>query len=93
MSEVSFEVIARWLYDVLDDIDAASDHAKGDNVKYRETVERLQRLKNEAGCSPDGQVVIFRNPPEDYGLTRLWHSCTPTPWPEIVKEPPKDTTK
>jgi len=81
-SEINFESIARWLYDVLDGIDSASDHARDDDVKYRKTVERLQRLKNEVGHSLDGYNVVFRNPPEAYGLTRLWHPCTPTAWLE-----------
>jgi hypothetical protein len=86
--EVNFEAVARWLYDVLDDIDTASDHAKGDDVKYRKTVERLQQLRHEVGRSLDGYTVTFRNPSEAYGLTRLWHPCTPTPWPDEADYPP-----
>lgn len=75
-----FEKVAQWLYSVLDDIDSASDYAKNDDVRFRETVERLQRLKNEVGRSIDGYSVIFRSPLRDYGLTRLWDTREPTPW-------------
>lgn len=77
---VNFEAVARWLYDLINDIDTASDYAKGNDVKYRETVERLQQLRHEVGRSVDGYIVTFRNPTEAYGLTRLWHPLTPTPW-------------
>jgi hypothetical protein len=75
--------IAGWLYAILDDIDTASDHAKSNDAKYREVVERLQRLRGEVAASFDGQTLIWRNPSEDYGLTRLWHPCTVTPWPNV----------
>lgn len=77
---VDWESVARWLYSIMDDIDTASDHVRGDDAKYREVVERLQKLRGEVGASFDGQTVTFRNPSEDYGLTRLWHPCTPRPW-------------
>ena len=78
-SILDWRKIAEWLYAVIDDIDTASDHAKGDNARYREVVEKLQRLRGEVGVSFDGQTVTWRNPSEEYGLTRLWHPCTPTP--------------
>lgn len=86
-SALEWEKIAGWLYAILDDIDTASDHAKGDDAKYRECVERLQRLRSEVGASFDGQTLTWRNPPEEYGLTRLWHPCTPTPWPNVSDQP------
>lgn len=78
--ELDWKAIAQWLYNVLDDIGSASDHARDNNIKYRECVERLQRLKNEVGASFDGQTVVFRDPGEEYGFTRLWHPCIPRPW-------------
>ena len=86
-SALEWEKIAGWLYAILDDIDTASDHAKGDDAKYRECVERLQRLRGQVGASFDGQTLTWRNPHEEYGLTRLWHPCTPTPWPNVQAVP------
>ena len=86
-SALEWEKIAGWLYAILDDIDTASDHAKSNDAKYREVVERLQRLRGEVAASFDGQTLTWRNPPEEYGLTRLWHPCTPTPWPNDQAHP------
>jgi len=80
-SAPDYKAIAEWLYMVLDDIDSADDMAKENDSLYRKTVYKLQRLKNEVGCSPDGQVLVFRNPQQDYGQTRLFGPSKPTPWP------------
>ena len=85
-SALDWEKIAGWLYSILDDIDTASDHAKNNTSLYREVVERLQRLRGEVGASFDGKTLTWRNPPEEYGLTRIWHPCTPTPWPNASVE-------
>jgi hypothetical protein len=68
---VDYKAVAEFLYDILDDIDSASDLAKGNSVIYENTVERLHKYKNEVGHSPDGQIVIFNTPPNEYGFTRL----------------------
>ena len=72
--EIDYKTVASWLYYILDDIDSVGDFAKGDDKVYRETVERLHRLKSEVGCSPDGYILEFRNPEQQYGLTRLFSS-------------------
>lgn len=46
-SALDWPAIANWLYAVLDDIDAADDHARSDDAKYRSVVNRLR-----AGVSP-----------------------------------------
>lgn len=76
---INYKSVAGWLYNILDDIDSVSDHAKSDNQLFREKVEELQRLKNEVGHSPDGQTVVFNNPTQDYGLTRIFSVEKPTP--------------
>jgi hypothetical protein len=86
-SALDWRKIAEWLYFIIDDIDTASDHAKGDAAKYREVVEKLQRLRGEVGVSFDGQTITWRNPSEEYGMTRLWHPCTQTPWPNNETHP------
>ncbi len=80
-SAVDYKAVAEWLYAVIDDIDTLSDAAKGDDSSYRRNAERLQKLKEEVGCSFDGQTVTFRNPQQDYGLTRIYNDQKATPWP------------
>ena len=53
--------VAQFLWALLDDIDTASDRAKGDNAAYREIVERIQRRRFEVG-STDGYTVTFNHP-------------------------------
>lgn len=53
-----FEKAANFLWGLLDDIDTASDRAKGDDRTYRKIVERLQRRRFEVG-STDGYTVTF----------------------------------
>lgn len=49
---------AQFLWALLDDIDTASDIAKGDDAAYRAMVERIQRRRFEVG-STDGHAVTF----------------------------------
>lgn len=53
-----YEKAAQHLWALLDDIDTASDIAKGDDKAYREMAERIQRRRFEVG-STDGQTVKF----------------------------------
>lgn len=53
-----YEKVARFLWDLLDDIDTAGDIAKADDKTYRDMVERLQRRRFEVG-NTDGQTVTF----------------------------------
>jgi hypothetical protein len=55
--------VADFLWMLLDEIDTASDIAKGDNELYRGIVERLQRRRFEVG-STDGYTVQFQPPAE-----------------------------
>jgi hypothetical protein len=62
MSEPAYEAAARFLFDLLDDIDTASDRAKGDDNAYRAIVERLHRRRFEVATT-DGYTVVFRASP------------------------------
>jgi hypothetical protein len=59
-----FRAVAERLWSILDDIDTASDIAKGDDDAFRRSVEHLHRLRFEVG-STDGYRVSFRTP-DDY---------------------------
>lgn len=56
------EVIAQFLYGLLDDIDTASDMAKSDDSAYRKLVERIQARKREVVAECDGYTVKFKTP-------------------------------
>jgi len=43
--------VAKFLFDVLDDIDTVSDWAKGNNVAYRRNVERLHKRRFEVATT------------------------------------------
>jgi hypothetical protein len=60
MLEIDWEDIARFLFDLLDDIDTASDIAKSDDKLYREYVEKLHRRRFEV-ADTDGYEVIFKD--------------------------------
>lgn len=57
-----YEKAARFLFDLLDDIDTTSDMAKSNDVAYRAQVERIQRRRFEAAMT-DGYVVKFLDEP------------------------------
>lgn len=50
---------AEFLWGLLDDIDTASDMAKGDDKAYRQIVERIQKRRFEISNS-DGYAVTFK---------------------------------
>lgn len=50
---------AEFLFDLLDNIDTASDVAKGDDALYRSIVERIQRRRFEV-ADTDGYTVTFK---------------------------------
>lgn len=60
MTETDWEDIARFLFDLLDDIDTASDIAKEDDESYRSMVEKIQRRRFEV-ADTDGYEVSFKN--------------------------------
>lgn len=51
---------AQFLWSLLDDIDTASDIAKGDDKAYREMVERIQRRRFEVGSTDGYTVTLLR---------------------------------
>lgn len=53
-----YEKAARFLFDLLDDIDTVSDMAKDNDAGYREAVERIQRRRFEV-AKTDGYTVEF----------------------------------
>jgi hypothetical protein len=59
---VTNEEVSQFLWLLLDDIDTASDIAKGNDKAYRELVERIQRRRFEVG-STDGYTVTFEAKP------------------------------
>jgi hypothetical protein len=69
---LDWKAVAEFLYAVLDDIDTASDHVKGNDAEYRRKVTRLQKYRHEVGNSPDGYKMDWNNPESEYGLTRLF---------------------
>lgn len=46
--------VIKYLWQIIDDIDTASDIAKGNNVAYRGMVERLQKKRWNTGITTDG---------------------------------------
>lgn len=60
-----FRNIAAELYRLLDEIDTASDMAKGDDQLYRGIVKRVvdKRFKYHSLFDPDGDVSKFNQPP------------------------------
>ena len=69
---LDWKAIAEFLYALVDDIDTASDHVKGNDAEYRRKVTRLQKYRHEVGNSPDGYKMDWNNPAKEYGLTRLF---------------------
>lgn len=48
-----------FLWDLLDDIDTASDRAKSDDAAYRVIVERLQVKRWETGITVSGNDLVI----------------------------------
>lgn len=56
---IDYEAAARFLFDLLDDIDTAEDMAKADDAVYREIVKQLHRRRFEV-ADTDGYAVTFK---------------------------------
>lgn len=48
------EKVIEYLWQIIDDIDTTSDMAKGNDVVYRNKVERLQKKRWRTGITTDG---------------------------------------
>jgi len=48
-----------FLWDIIDDIDTASDQAKSNNVAYRRFVEKIQWKRWQTGITTDGYTLDF----------------------------------
>jgi hypothetical protein len=59
MNENQWKAIAQYLFYLLDDIDTASDIAKGNDKLYREYVESLHRRRFDV-AETDGYSVSFK---------------------------------
>ena len=51
--------IIKYLWQIIDDIDTASDIAKSDDALYRGMVEKLQKKRWNTGITTDGQTLDF----------------------------------
>lgn len=51
--------IIEYLWQIIDDIDTASDIAKSNNVAYRNMVEKLQKKRWNTGITTDGYKLDF----------------------------------
>jgi hypothetical protein len=60
MSAEALLAAATFLFDLLDDIDTASDIAKGDDAYYRRLVECLQARRFEVATVCNGGELIFK---------------------------------
>ncbi len=59
---VDYEAIARFLFDVIDEIDTVDDWAKGNDVAYRRNVKIIQQRRFEVVAVCDGyNAVEFKN--------------------------------
>lgn len=67
MANVDWEIIARDLYEMLDDVDTASDIAKGNDALYRNLVARAHksRFRYHEVMDPEGNVSQFNQPPTE----------------------------
>ena len=50
-----------YLWQIIDDIDTASDMAKYDNKEYRNIVEKKQKLRWKTGITTDGYKLNYDN--------------------------------
>ena len=53
------EKIIEYLWQIIDDIDTASDIAKSNDVVYRNMVEKLQKKRWNTGITTDGYKLDF----------------------------------
>ena len=68
MSGIDWEKTARFLWDVLDDIDTADDLAKDNHKLYRNLV-RNHNARRWLISSSDGYKVTFKGTPPERELT------------------------
>ena len=59
MNDDKMEKAARFLFNLLDDIDTAGDIAKSDLVMFRQMVEKIQRRRFDV-ADTDGYRVVFK---------------------------------
>lgn len=73
--------IIKTLWGIIDDIDTASDVAKGDNAAYRATVEALQAKRWSTGITTDGVNIFYPGPENEIGRanTVLRHAMRDDP--------------
>ncbi len=60
MTYDEMHAVAQYLYQLLDDIDTATDMAKADDKLYRAIVERTQAKKADVVAECDGYMVTLR---------------------------------
>jgi len=48
-----------FLWQIIDDIDTASDWAKSNDVAYRKAVEKIQKRRWETGITTDGYTLTI----------------------------------
>ena len=53
------EQIIEYLWQIIDDIDTASDIAKGNDLAYRNMVEKLQKKRWNTGITTDGYKLDY----------------------------------
>ena len=53
--------IIEYLWQIIDDIDTASDIAKSNYVAYRNMVEKLQKKRWNTGITTDGYKLDYTN--------------------------------
>ncbi len=65
------------LWDIIDDIDTATDFAKGSDKKYRVIVEWLQKKRWQLGITTDGHTLDLRagKIPDDYERGITYAKC------------------
>ncbi len=51
------EKVIEYLWQIIDDIDTASDIAKSNDVAYRNMVEKLQKKRWKTGITSDGHTL------------------------------------
>lgn len=66
---VDYEAAARFLFDLLDDIDTLDDMAKADDAAYRAAVQKVQRRRFEVATTDGYTVTFLPTPPRPEGET------------------------
>lgn len=66
---VGYEAAARFLFDLLDDIDTFDDMAKGNDAAYRAAVQKVHRRRFEVATTDGYTVTFLPTPPRAEGET------------------------